>query len=327
MDAGSGVRRMISGFVLRSISTRTALPAWAARIQTVTFQNGPNVSTAFALGHYIEDYDYRGDLGQVQGTHFDLNEQNARFCVTPEFPSGTWAYFTTIESNGTPAFPYTTGRQFFGTPSGGAVTTIAEPVHTAKLAGPLKTDAGHGVGLNGGDVTLTWSGVEGGTYQIQASNDLASWTALNPNVTASGDDVVTVTETAAASSNTRRFYRTVRSSLATYDRNGIAGTYFTSTAPVGGGDNTVTPNSAARSNVVSVVIQLPLPLPPANVGVTSITFGSGSGITVSNIVRYSQTLITATFTVAANASTGTRNVIVTYNGGVTRTITNGFTVL
>jgi len=88
----------------------------------------------------------------------------------------------------------------------------------------------------------------------------------------------------------------------------------------------VTPNSAARSNVVSVVIQLPLPLPPANVGVTSITFGSGSGITVSNIVRYSQTLITATFTVAANASTGARNVIVTYNGGVTRTITNGFTV-
>ncbi|MFM2166566.1 MAG: hypothetical protein RIS79_937, partial [Verrucomicrobiota bacterium] len=227
----------------------------------------------------------------------------------------------------TPAFPYTTGRQFFGTPSGGSVTTIAEPVTTAKLAGPLKTDAGHGVGISGGDVTLTWSGVEGGTYQIQASNNLVSWTALNPSVTANGDDVVTVTEATAASSNTRRFYRTVRSSLATYDRNGIAGTYFTSTAPVGGGDNTVTPNSATRSSVVSVVIQLPLPLPPANVGVTSITFGSGTGMTVSNIVRYSQTLITATFTVAANASTGARNVIVTYNGGVTRTITNGFTVL
>lgn len=326
MDASSGVRRMTSGFVLRSITTRTALPAWAARIQTVTFQNGPNVSTAFALGHYIEDYDYRGDLGQVQGTHFDLNEQNARFCVTPEFPSGTWAYFTTIESDGTPAFPYTTGRQFFGTPSGGAVTTIAEPVTTAKLAGPLKTDAGHGVGINGGDVTLTWSGVEGGTYQIQASSDLTSWTALTPTVTASGDDAVTVTETAAASSNARRFYRTVRSSLATYDRNGIAGTYFTSTAPVGGGANTVTPNNANTGTAVSVVIELPTPLPPANVGVTSITFGSGTGITVSNIVRYSQTLITATFTVAANASTGARNVIVTYNGGVTRTIPNGFTV-
>ena len=108
---------------------------------------------------------------------------------------------------------------------------------TAKLAGPLKTDAEHGLGISAGDVTLTWSGVEGGTYQIQASNDLVSWTALNPNITASGDDVVSVTETAAASSNTRRFYRTVRSSLATYDRNGIADAYFTSTEPGGGSEN------------------------------------------------------------------------------------------
>jgi hypothetical protein len=77
---------------------------------------------------------------------------------------------------------------------------------------------------------------------------------------------------------------------------------------------------------VSVVIELPLPLPTANVGVTSITFGSGTGITVPGIVRYSQTLITATFTIATGATTGARNVIVTYNGGVTRTITNGFTV-
>jgi arylsulfatase A-like enzyme len=328
MDASSGLRRMISGFSLRSITTRTSLPAWATRIQTATFQNGPVVNATFNLGHYIEDYDYRGDLGQTLGTHFDLNEQNARFCVTPEFPSGTWAYFTTIAADGTPMFPYTTGRQFFGTPSGGAVTTISEPVSTAKLAGPLKTDTDHSGAVSGnGNYTLTWSGVEGGTYQIQASEDLTSWTALTPNIIASGDDLVSATETAAASNHTRRFYRTVRSSLATYDRNGIAGTYFTSSAPVGGGDNTVTPNNAARGSVVSVVIQLPLPLPPANVNVQSITFGSGTGITVSNIVRYSQTLITATFTVAANATTGARNVTVTYGGGVTRTITNGFTAL
>lgn len=328
MDAGSGVRRMVSGFALRNITTRTSLPAWAARIQTVGFQNGPVVSATFALGHYIEDYDYRGDLGQVQGTHFDLNEQNARFCVTPEFPGGTWAYFTTIESNGTPTFPYTTGRQFYGSPTGGAVTTIAEPVNTVVVAGPLKVDKDLAAGVNAanGNVTLSWSGVEGGTYQVQACNDLVSWAALSPNVTASGDDVISLVETAAVSTNPRRFYRTTRVSLATYDRTGIAGTYFTSTAPVGGGANTVTPNSAARGTAVSVVIELPTPLPPANVGVSGITFGSGTGVTVSGIARYSQTLIMATFTVAANATTGSRNVVVTYNGGVTRTIANGFTV-
>jgi hypothetical protein len=35
---------------------------------------------------------------------------------------------------------------------------------------------------------------------------------------------------------------------------------------------------------------------------------------------------TATFTVPGGAMTVARNVVVTYNGGVTRTITNGFTV-
>jgi arylsulfatase A-like enzyme len=324
MDANSGVRRMISGFALRTgLTTRTSLPAWAARIQTVPFMNGPNVGAGFLLGHYIEDFDYLGDLGLVQGTHFDLNEQNARFCVTPEFPSGTWAYFTPILADGSPQFPYTTGRQFYGDPTGGAVTTISEPVSTAVLAGPLKSDQDHALGIQSGNVTLTWSGVEGGTYQVQASGDLATWTALTPNVTASGDDSVGIVETAAASTNPRRFYRTTRASLATYDRNGIAGTYFTTTAPVGGGANTVTPNNAARGSAVSVVIELPTPLPPANVGVASIAC---TGTTVSGIVRYSQTLITATFTVAANATTGARNVVVTYNGGITRTLTNGFTV-
>lgn len=334
MDANSGVRRMLSGFALRTgLTTRTTLPAWAARVQNrsatlAANQYGPNGGAGFLLGHYIEDYDYLGDLGQVQGTHFDLNEQNARFCVTPEFPSGTWAYFTPILADGTPVFPYTTGRQFYGNPTGGAVTTISETVTTAVIAGPLKADDDHAVGVNpaNGDVTLVWSGIEGGTYQILASPDLTTWTALTPTVTASGDDSVSAVEIAATSSNPRRFYRTARTSLATYDRNGIAGTYFTSTAPVGGGDNTVTPIAGDRGTTVAVVIQLPTPLPPANVGVGSITFGSGTGVTVNSIVRYSQTLITANFVIAAGATTGARNVIVTYNGGVTRTITNGFTV-
>ncbi|MBE2287402.1 MAG: sulfatase-like hydrolase/transferase [Prosthecobacter sp.] len=338
MDAGSGVRRMISGFALRdgsngtaAITVRQVLPAWAARVQNRTAalaanQYGPAVGANFLLGHYIEDYEYLGDLGQTLGTHFDLNEQNVRFCVTPEFPGGTWAYFTPIQADGTPVFPYTTGRQFYGDPIGGAVTTISEPVSTAVLAGPLKPDQDHTLGINSGNVTLTWSGVEGGIYQIQASPDLTTWTALTPNVTASGADLVSATETAAATANPRRFYQTTRTALATYDRNGIAGTYFTSTAPVGGGDNTVTPGAGGRGTTVAVVIQLPTPLPPANVGVSSITFGSGTGVTVNSIVRYSQTLITANFVIAAGATTGARNVIVTYNGGVTRTITNGFTV-
>jgi hypothetical protein len=89
---------------------------------------GPNVSAWFPLGRYIEDHDYLGDLGKKQGTDFDLNELNARFCVTPEFPNGTWAYFVAIDTDGNPAFPYNIGHSFLGSPAGGNLAAIAEAV-------------------------------------------------------------------------------------------------------------------------------------------------------------------------------------------------------
>ncbi len=343
-NASSAVRRMISGFALRNgsngttaITVRQVLAPWAQRVQgrtTLTAaQHGPAVNAIYLLGHYIEDFEYRGDLGQTQTTgatvlDFDLNEQNVRFCVTPEFPSGTWAYFTTINADNTAAFPYTTGRQFYGNPTGGAVTSIREPVVTSFIGGPFTPDSGRRTTWAPvtGDVTFVWSGLEGGIYRLDASNDLVSWNTLASGVVMSGDDQIGIVEPGAVLTNPKRFYRVERTALATYDRTGFAGTYFTSTAPVGGGPNTVTPNTGNLGTTASVVVELPLPLPPANVGVNSITFGSGTGVTVTGIVRYSQTLITCNFVIAAGASTGARNVIVTYNGGVTRTLTNGFTV-
>ena len=97
----STVRRMVSGYVLRdgnygttnlTSTGRKSLPLWAQQAQNKTSltsgQWGPNVTT-YELGHYAEDYDYLGDLGYTQGTHFDLNKYNARYCVTPEYPNGT----------------------------------------------------------------------------------------------------------------------------------------------------------------------------------------------------------------------------------------------
>ena len=141
-DANSGVRRMVSGYVPRDGSNGTAnltaagrhtLPAWAAVAQNRSAtlsasQYGPNVSTTYAIGHYLEDYDHLGDLGKTQGIDFDLDKYNGRFCVTPDFPSGTYAYFQTIAADGTPLFPFNLGRQFYGTPAGGTVTTISEAV-------------------------------------------------------------------------------------------------------------------------------------------------------------------------------------------------------
>jgi hypothetical protein len=346
-DANSAVRRMTSGFVLRNGSNgttnlassgRTTLPAWAARVQTrsatlATNQYGPAVSATFGLGKYIEDFDYLGDLGFTQGTHFDLNEQNVRFCVTPEFPSGTWAYFTTINADNTPAYPYTTGRAFYGTPSGGAVTSIAEPVNTAFIGGPLKSDSMGGLSVNNtsGDVSLAWSAVEGGMYQVQASTDLLNWTPLTPSINAIGDDAAVATETAGAIGQSRRFYRTSRTGLATYDRTGFGGTYFTSLAPTSGGPNTVLPNSGAAGTSVNVVIELDPALTPALPPATQIVFSvtvSGTLVITSAITRPTQTLVSATFAIAAGATTGARNVTVRFRDatGPQRVLTGAFTV-
>jgi hypothetical protein len=324
LDPNSGLRRMVSGFVLRNgndgttnlTSTgRLTLPAWATRIQTVTYKNGPAVGTDYLLGHFIEDFDYLGDLGFVQGSaKFDLNEQNVRWCATPEYPAGTYAYFTTLNADGTPAYPYTTGRQYFGSPTGG-ISTIGETVTKFFDGGPNKVETATQVTADNtsGDVTLTWSAVEGGTYLVEASGDLVTWPDLTPSVTAS-DDLAAIVETGAKTSHPKRFYRVSRTSLATFDGNG-----FDYTQGGGGGTTAVAPGgSVARGSTVVVTITLTAPpnLPPLlNMqGQTLLpsTAVLATTISGSSISRPAQATVLATFAIPANAPTGLQNIVVTF---------------
>ena len=150
-NPASGIRRMISGFVLRdgqngvdnlAVTGRKVLPAWEAREQNRSIvlqdvETGPNVSESYPLGHYIEDYSYLGDCGKKLGKDFDLDELNGRWCVTPEFPHGTFAYFTTIDTDGRPVYPYNMGRRYHGYPNGCLVTSIHESVTTNFVAHPV----------------------------------------------------------------------------------------------------------------------------------------------------------------------------------------------
>lgn len=233
MDAKSGLRRMTSGYVKRdgtngttnlATTGRTTLPAWAARAQnrSATLPSnvyGPAVNTAYAIGHFIEDYDYLGDLGKTQGVDFDLNECNVRFCVTPEFPNGTWAYFLTIEADGTPKFPNMVGRWFYGSPTGGSVNAINETVTEyvrASQASAIAVTATN----SGGTVAITWTSVEGATYKIESSADATTWTAL-PNasaVTSAGGDTTSFSSTTVTAN-----YRVTLTALATYDTRGAGG--------------------------------------------------------------------------------------------------------
>lgn len=118
---GSGpIVRMKSGYQLRNISQRTTSPTGA----TVT--NGPPVSTTYPLGYFREDYEYI-----AQPTQSDvLDIHNGRFCVTPEYPNGTYAYFCTVDANWNSAYPYVVGPTFYGNKTALKVTSITEPTTT-----------------------------------------------------------------------------------------------------------------------------------------------------------------------------------------------------
>ena len=71
--------------------------------------NRPN-STNYPGGSFVEDYQYVSSYG-------DLDIHNGRFCITPEYPEGTYAYFLTIDSVGEPAYPYIIGPTYNSIPA------------------------------------------------------------------------------------------------------------------------------------------------------------------------------------------------------------------
>jgi hypothetical protein len=83
---------------------------------SVTKPNRP----PYTQGFFVEDYEFNGSG--------DLDEHNGRFCITPDFPNGVYAYFATInpdrvENSSTfnkykiPVFPYFIGNSFKSKPN------------------------------------------------------------------------------------------------------------------------------------------------------------------------------------------------------------------
>lgn len=342
MDSTSGVRRMVGGFVLRDGTTTgvdnittagRTVPAWALR-NGGTAVAGPAVSTTYALGRYIEDNAYLGDLQKspgvyyTQGVDFDLNEYNVRYCVTPEFPNGTWAYFLNITSAGVPQFPYMCNRWYYGTPTGGAVTSIAETVTNYFKGGEnlSETASMGGVNTTTGDVTLTWTSVEGGSYQVQASADLSTWSTLATAQPAASNATSTSVIESNAASNSRRFYKVQRTALASYDGGGgitYAAPTATTSAASAVGSSTVTLNGTVNANGLSTTVSFQYGLTTSYGSTVSASTVTGS---TSTAVSASLTGLSATTTyhcrVVATSSYGT-----TYGSDVTFTTTAVGTVI
>jgi photosystem II stability/assembly factor-like uncharacterized protein len=71
-------------------------------------RQGIRLSAYWPIGVFVEDYAYTAP----QGT--SLDPSNGRYCVTPDFPSGTYAYFSTEDVNGEPVYPYMVGPNYYG---------------------------------------------------------------------------------------------------------------------------------------------------------------------------------------------------------------------
>ena len=126
-DGTGGITRIQSGYQKRNISIRTT---WA---NGATVTAGPPVSTSYPLGYFREDYEFI--LHPNDASYLDVH--NGRFCVTPEYPAGTYAYFATVDNRWNSAYPYVVGPTFYGVVTASKVSSISEPVsrYTAATTG------------------------------------------------------------------------------------------------------------------------------------------------------------------------------------------------
>jgi len=95
LDKDSGITRLLSGYNINS-----------------NRNSGPSV-TQYPIGTFVDDYTWQARSGS--GKNY-LDENNGRFCVTPDYPNGVYAYFITVSAFDTPVFPYILGKNYYSLP-------------------------------------------------------------------------------------------------------------------------------------------------------------------------------------------------------------------
>ncbi|MBS1771590.1 MAG: YHYH protein [Bacteroidetes bacterium] len=125
-DGTGGITRMRTSYSTKSYTTRT---------------NGPAVNSTYPIGCFIEDWQYTASYG-------DLDEHNGRFCKTPEYPAGTYCYFTTVDASLKPEYPYFIGPTLYGNysnsntgPTGGTATVPSGATQYIPTTGVKETEA------------------------------------------------------------------------------------------------------------------------------------------------------------------------------------------
>ena len=108
------------GYIKQSGGTVTQMKSGYVQEAAIK-ENRPPLNN-FPAGLFTEDYTYKAVNDEAV-----LDKNNGRFCVTPEFPNGTYAYFATINEGSAeqggkfnsfklPKFPYLVGDNYQGIP-------------------------------------------------------------------------------------------------------------------------------------------------------------------------------------------------------------------
>lgn len=119
-DGTGGIARIKSGYHLRNITARTH------HANGTDVADGPPINATYPLGYFREDYEYIAAPASPEV----LDEHNGRFCVTPEYPQGIYAYFCTVDEHWNSAYPYAVGPTFYGTRTASKVQAINETTTT-----------------------------------------------------------------------------------------------------------------------------------------------------------------------------------------------------
>ena len=112
-------------------STSSIVRMDSSYTKNIARSNGPAVAT-YPLGSFFEDYTYVHQSG-----HLDQN--NGRFCVTPDYPEGTYAYFITVDGNDDPQFPYILGDNYYSIPRDSNYTQALSHTDIPKTSTRLRT--------------------------------------------------------------------------------------------------------------------------------------------------------------------------------------------
>lgn len=110
---GAGITPNSAWVIDNSQKTARGLQSFTGAVNQIKLSSNVSVSAGdtitfeFLPGAFIEDYEY------IQGSG-SLDQYNGRYCVTPEFPNGTYAYFITETLSGSPVYPYILGPEYYG---------------------------------------------------------------------------------------------------------------------------------------------------------------------------------------------------------------------